>query len=305
MPPIVVNDGDYYHFVTTEVKLATTAQEAEAQSFDLDGDGEVDKGLTGFLPQILPLVAADVDVNQEIADAITVDGSIILLHSVRANSLETDSSVSWQVFLGDELAAGFPADQFTGNGAFNIAANSPMTAKLNGRLGPTSGGRLFQGGPGTVTLNISIEGLPSALSVSLVSTRIKSTVTATGGTGIIGGAITTKSLREQIFPFAVEVLQDYIADPANADNVQTILNFIDTDMDGTVDVTDLETNSFVQTVLGSFQIDLINDPDGDGIGPVEPGEDGVNDSIPLSVGFSFVPAKFTASGETGTVIPAP
>jgi hypothetical protein len=307
MPPIEVNDGDYNHYATNAVILAMSQEEAEQQSFDLTGDGTVDLGLTYLLPQILPIVAQGVDVNAAIAEAITVDGSIVLLHSVRANALSQDSSVSWQVYLGNELTAPLPADQYTGNGSFSVSASSPTNAKLTGRIGPTSGGSLFNGGPGTVSINLALEGLPP-LTITLVSARIRSTVTATGGTGSLGGAITTKSLREQIFPFAVMVINDLIAEDPDA--AGTIIDFLDNDAagqpgHGTIELEDLQNNALLTSVINAYQIDLLNDPDGDGEGPIEPDTDGTPDSIPLAVGFSFVPAKFTAAGETGVIVPAP
>jgi hypothetical protein len=302
-PPIVVSDGDYYHYVTNAITLATTSSIAEQQSFDLNGDGTVDLGLTGLLPQVLPLLGADTDINALLQELITQDGAVILLHSVRANDITRDSSTSWQVYLGDPLTAPLPADQFTGTGVFTVAADSPTAAKVNGRIGPTSGGNVFQGGPGNITLQLPLGDLGS-LEVTLVATRIKSTVSATGCTGSLGGAITSKALKDDIFPFAVTALNNYLATASDSTR-DSILTFIDTDDSGTITQSDLETNSYVMTVLGAYQIDLLNDPNNTGTGPVEPDVDGIPDSIPLAIGFSCTPAKFTASGETGTVIPTP
>ena len=142
--PIVVEDGDYHHFVTDTLKLPDTPTEAEAISFDLDGNGTVDLGVTGLIPTIKGLLMQNgTDLDVSLQEAITTDGQIVILHSVRANDLARDSSVQWQVYLGSELVPPLPADQFTGNGSFTVSASSPGNAKLTGRIGPTSLGSQF------------------------------------------------------------------------------------------------------------------------------------------------------------------
>jgi hypothetical protein len=297
-PPIVVDTGDYHHYATNELTLATSTQVATEQSFDLDEDGTVDLGITGFIPTLVDLLGEDVDVNALINEALTTDGSIVLLHSVRADDLARDATTQWQIYLGNPLTAPIPADQFTGNGTFSVSANTPTNAKVAGRIGPSSGGNVFQGGPGNVSLALSLGDL-GTLNINLIATRIRSTISGDGCSGSLGGALTFTEIETEVYPFAVDALNDYLAtaDPDTAAQVMTIL---DTDNDDTIDVQDLKDNRYVGTILEGLQIDLL-----DAQGDYNPGEDGQVDSIPLAIGFKCVPGKFTATGETGTVIPAP
>src|SRR5262245_35860108 len=103
------SSGGFTHYVSPSLKLGKTSNEAYGYAFDLDGDGQEDDQIGG----LLALLASNLDADGRL-DAAVKAGTIILLHSLRADSLTSDSTVNWRVLVGSAK----PNPDYTGSGSF-------------------------------------------------------------------------------------------------------------------------------------------------------------------------------------------
>lgn len=307
--PIDPDTGTYSHFVTTDLILPTAGG---MYAKDLDGDGLKDDKLGGLLALISTLATGDASLQSNIDNAIT-EGNLVLLHSVRADDLASDSSVSWSLHLGDATAA--PPD-FTANPSFDVAADSPTDAKVIGAIAASS----FSGGPARkVTLAVVLEEGTEPLRLDLYAASINGAISAEGcGAGgedapTITGGVTKEDLDTKLIPAVISVLdtileRDCMPDEGAASLEEcnctasssgaTILGTLDGAagsganmgvINCTIEVDEIVDGPFADS-LGA-QADLF---DGDTYGP---GKDGVADSLGLGVAFRCAPATFTVAGE--------
>jgi hypothetical protein len=306
-------DGDYYHYVTNTVKVPQSSSEAMMYGLNVDDDenGEVDNALGRILAT---LKTQGVDIQTQVNDAVA-GGDLILLHSIRANDIAADTSVSWEVYLGESVMN----PDFSGAGMFTVAADSPQDAILAGRI--SSGA--FSGGPGKVTIQLSLTaGTP--VNIELVGTKIEANVTADGCTdGILGGAITEEKLNQQVIPAIADLLNDSVADDGGTMCTAQMTTCPMTP-DGDAQTCDTErmlcVSSTSKTVLGLFDDnkdkmitseEIMNDPlikallepdvdllDASNVFQKDPAKrDEVKDSLSLGLGFTCAKGTFTAPGE--------
>lgn len=296
-PPEDKIDGAYYHYVGDTLLVPTTPAEAQAYALNLDGDpqGRPDN----LLGQLLATLAGqDVSIQDNI-DASIMAGKLVILHSLRANSLTTDASVSWQVFLGEDLAS--PPPDFSGNGAFEIAADSPTDAVITGAL---AGGR-FLGGPSVVTVKIALADNAPPLNLDLIGSRIEADMAPDGTTcsnARLGGAITQVDINTKVLPSVAMMMNATVAAdegcPAAcvSDSAKTILELFDTQPeggDGTITPEELIANNLISSILAP-DVDLLDSNNGD---IFDPRRDGIEDSVSLGVAFSCVKANFSPANE--------
>ena len=107
--------------------------------------------------------------------------------------------------------------------------------------------------------------------------------------GKLGGGVTVDEFRSTLLPALAAGLNQVIkTDKAVA---TPLLQAFDSDHDGTITLQELENNPVLMLAI-SPDLDLL-----DASGKFNPGQDGVKDSYSMGLGFTCVPAKFTAPGD--------
>lgn len=262
----VVPEGEHYQYVASRVLVPATNTQAREYGLDLDGNQTIDNQL-GMVLGILATMNFDV---QGSVDESVADGSIILLADVQTTDFMNASAAGLKILLGDNpmpQPCTDPANptiatcgkHLTGTGTFSIAASSPTDALL---AGPIVGGT-FNGGPGTVSLQISLGA--DALQLNLVGARAKASgISADGITSaIVAGALTENDLNTTILPAIQEQLVPTIAaDCTDLTNPgaecgcvdgstgQTLLTLFDIDpKDCMVTVDEIKSNGLIQGAL--------------------------------------------------------
>jgi hypothetical protein len=280
-----VTTGTYNHYVTNSVKVGATASEADSYGFALDDkpptrDNQIGKTLANFASQLM--------IDAEIDEALKL-GQFVILHSVRADALDADPSVSWQVFIGEPKTS----PVFDGTGTFTVNATAP-TGKL---IGSITGGK-YTATPGTVSLALSLSSDQAPLQVTLNGARIEANITATGCTnGKIGGAVKVADLENNIIPFLAMQLDAQVGkdtgcrDDLNMCETTTrlLLGIFDTDQNRIITVAEVKANDAVKGVLAP-DVDVLK---ADGT----LGTDGTPDSVSIGLGFGCAKGVFTAPGE--------
>ena len=283
--PTPPTTGTYHHYVTTDLRVPVTAELQREYGLDIDGDpakkpdnqlGSVFVALSG---------ASEADLQGRIDAAIEM-GKVVLLHSVRADQIAADGSVSWQVYVGADRTA---PPRFDGTDTFEMAAvqdSEPV-------IGKTAAGKFVapHAGAGRLTVELSVSENEAPLALDLFAARVEAQVDANGCSGSLGGAITQHDVDTVLIPSVVRMMNNAIARDPNCPAACTagtsaalIIEVFDKNADGVISEQELKDNSIIQTLLAP-DLDLIDD-------------DGIRESISLGLGFSCVGATFTAPGET-------
>src|SRR5688572_18141775 len=94
--PTPPTSGEYHHYVTTDLRVPLSAELQREYGLDLDNDPsqKPDNQLGSVFVALSS--NSDADLQGRIDDALA-GGKLVLLHSVRADALAADGSVSWQV----------------------------------------------------------------------------------------------------------------------------------------------------------------------------------------------------------------
>ncbi len=308
--------GPYTHYVNDSVQVPQDSADTRKYGLNIDGDDadRPDNALGGILAA---LKGQGVDIQTTVTESVAA-GNLVLLHSLQADDLTSDTSAGWKVLLGDPVTG----PDFGGTGAFTVSATSPTDSLLRGSI---SGGQ-FQGGPGDITIQLALTaGTP--IKVKLIGARLKANVTATGCTdGVLGGAITDAELNSSVIPgiqvlmnasvqedapevggeltacvMAADVCPDNAGgDPTTCDvermicrssTTKTILDLFDANDDAEITVAEIKDNTLIKALLAP-DVDLLN-----AAGTFEPRVDGVKDSLSVGLGFTCANGVFTVSGE--------
>ena len=266
-----------FHYVTDSLKVGGSASEAASYGLDLNDDGRPDNALGGLLGGLSSIFGFDA----QIATSLRA-GDVVMLHSLRADSLDRDRAASWQVYLG----APQPNPVLTGGGTFSIDPAAPTGGRLPGAI---SRGH-FAGGPGVVSLRLGlVSGLPP-FELDLGAARIQADCSADSCVGKLGGGISGFQVDSVVIPAMAARLQAVIdADPTCVPSSCTgtprlILDFFDTDDDFTITADELRANFLIAAVLAP-DIDLF---DASG----SPGQDGIRESLSVGLGFTAKSAVF-------------
>jgi hypothetical protein len=281
--PEPVTTGAYHHYVTSGVRVPVTPELQNQLAIDLDGDTQhrPDNRLAGVL--IALAGNSDVDL-QARADAALADGSMVMLHSVRADDLGEDGSVAWQVYRGVTPPAP-PA--FDGSDAFELAASE--TAPV---IGWTADGGFdaTRDGAGRFTVQLAVSDVDPPIALDLIGARVEGQVGASGCTGVLGGAVTQHDVDTVLLPTVVGLMNAAIErDPgcplacAPGTSAALIISVFDADQDGVITEQELRDNAIIQSLLEP-DVDLV-------------GDDDVRESLSFGMGFECVAASFTAAGE--------
>ena len=292
-----VIDGPYTHYVINSFNLPVNTSQANAWSFNLDGahDGAPEN-------QLGQMMAALYQQGMPVQDNINVaatEGHLAILLSLRTNdtTFMNDDSVSMQVYIGADHAS--PAPLFDGTDTFSIKSDAPMDALLEGSL--AGGG--FLGGPDKMSIQLMFVDAAHPITLNLIGAKLSADMTATGCTnGIIGGAVLKTDVETTIVPAIADMINASIAADPTSDNSQKSLDLFDTNNNGIITTEELLGTSIIQTILNA-DVDLVIDSTCHTVGDhtectVDPGNDGIKDSVSLGVGFTCVRANFTSSVET-------
>ena len=273
--------GVQYHFVTNKLQIPTTQAQTQAFALDVDGDPQQrPDNLFGTLLTLLTSAVPSLELQSSL-DQVINSGQLVSLHMVKADDPLNDPSVSWFIFLGQKTLS---APSFDGSDKFTLNPLTPANAPIVGVL--TNGH--FTGGPGTAHIQIFLLGQP--VEVDLFGVRLEADLNAQGCvTGKLGGGVTGDEFRGNLLQAIADGLNQIIkADQALAN---TLLLVFDSNRNGIITIQELENNPLLMLAI-SPDLDLLDDS-----GKFNPGQDGVKDSYSVGLGFTCVPATFTAPGD--------
>jgi hypothetical protein len=202
----VVPEGTHYGYVVSKASVPTTNDQARTYGLDLGGakSGTPDGTVDNRLGEVLGALAGMGFAIQATVDAAVAQGSIILLVDLQTKDFASSSATGFSVKLG---ATPMPAPctdatdkvcghHLTGSGTFTLAADSPKDALVSGKIV----GGTFTGGPGNIDLQIAL-GSTQPITLSLLNARAKATsISATGMTATVGGALSVTDLNGQVIP---------------------------------------------------------------------------------------------------------
>ncbi len=273
-------------YVLSEILLPT---EANDYSVDLDGDDMPDNQL-GMLLGVL--AGQGLDVQGAVTEQVD-QGGVILLANVKATDLTNAEDVGFYVYLGDnpnpEACAGKEDTEcrlhLAGDATFDIAADSPTDAVV---VGANANGA-FLGGPGEVTLELSLAALADPLVITLSGARVDVGVAADAlSDGVLGGAITEENIQGQLIPGITAVLNGLLEESGCSADMDPCCPEGSTGADILTFIPDEDCVYTPEEIASSAAGTLISLPDVD----LDPAVEG-NDAISLGVGFSAVPGSFT------------
>src|SRR3569623_3619446 len=197
-------EGAHTHYIANKVFVPTSSSESHEYGLDLNGDGAVDNQLGATLAALKSQGNFDI---QGTIDTAVNEGSIILLGDFQTKSFTSSAAAGIQVFLGDK-AQTTPApcngsadttcgNHLKGGASTAVAANSPMNAALAGKIV----GGTFTGGPGKLSLQISLGGT-MPIQLDLIGAKVKASGisdTAIDG-AIFAGAISKDDIDNKLIP---------------------------------------------------------------------------------------------------------
>jgi hypothetical protein len=275
---VVPATGVEYYFVTNKLQIPTTQEQTQAFALNIDGDAQqTTDNKFGEMLTLLTSATPGLELQSALDQAIDT-GQLVSLHMVKADDSLNDPSVSWSIFQGQKTrsAPNFNSpDKFTLDSA--IPANPPIVGSLtNGH---------FIGGPGTSHIQMFLMG--QQIDVDLVGAHLEADLSAKGcANGKLGGGVTVNEFRSKLLPAIAGGLNQIIK--TNEAMTNTLLQTFDSDHNGAITVQELENHPLLMIVL-SPDLDLL-----DASGNFNPNQDGVKDSYSLGLGFTCVPATFTA-----------
>ncbi|HUE99591.1 MAG TPA: hypothetical protein VMN99_10075 [Anaerolineales bacterium] len=267
-------------FVTNRLMIPTTPAQTESFALNVDGDSKQQPdNMFGDLLTMLASATQGVELQASLDQVITT-GQLVSLHVVKADDLLNDPSVSWSLFLGEKTQF---TPNFDGSDKFTVDSTASTDSPI---VGSIANGH-FTGGPGTSQAQIFLLG--QLVEVDLIGVRLEVDLSAKGCTnGKLGGGVTVEEFRGKLLPAIAEGLNQIIKADKGAEN--TLLKVFDSDNNGTITTQEIETNPLLM-IAASPDLDLL-----DASGQFHPNQDGVKDSYSMGLGFTCVPATFTAPG---------
>jgi hypothetical protein len=205
---IIIPEGTHHGYVVSKVSVvpAPPAQASDpGYGLDLGGrtssnlDGRIDNNL-GLALAIISGLDEALDVNATLDTAIK-EGSVILLVDFQSKDfVNSNAGFSTKFGTNPNPPACSSATDMTcgghlmGGASFQIAQGSPGNALVTGKL--QNG--VFDGGPGNLSLQITI-GSTTPILIPLVRARVKVTsVSETSLKALVGGLITAADFRTNV-----------------------------------------------------------------------------------------------------------
>lgn len=201
----ITPEGPHHTYVASQVTVPTSQTQGRDFSFDVDGNGTLDNQLASTLNLLKAM--AQIDAQVTVTGAVD-QGDIILLVDVQTSSFDSSRAAGFQIKFGDKATAqptpctdasdAACRKHLAGNGQFTVAASSPTNAALGGEI---TGG-VFEGGPGNLSLQLTLSSSAPPFRVDLAAAQAKVTgISDNGITSIvIGGAVTKQSIDNEIIP---------------------------------------------------------------------------------------------------------
>jgi hypothetical protein len=215
-PPLITPEGAHHGYVVSSVSVPTVNKEKEQFGLDLGGlnskklDGIIDNKLGG----LLVLLSSSVDIKSAVNKAVDT-GSILLLIDFQTQDLANSSAAGFGVKIGATATPSPCTDMndmtcrhhLDGHGSFTVAADSPSDAVVGGKIV----GGAFAGGPGDVTVQLSIGGA-TPITMSLLRARVQATISPTGiMNATIGGLLTQSEIMTSLIPVVVVQANNFLA----------------------------------------------------------------------------------------------
>lgn len=273
---IIPVTGAQYQFVTNTLLLPTTGE--QTQSFGLNIDNDMQKtpdNKFGEMLTLLTSVAPDLELQLTLDQAIN-SGQLITLHMIKADDFLNDPNASWFIYLAQGAES---APTFNGSDVFTLDSATPANSPIIGSLIDGQ----FTGGPGNAQIKMFLLG--QLVEVDLIGVRLEATVSVDGCVdGKLGGGITVEEFRGRLLPALAAGLNQIIA--LDNDAATPLLQAFDADKDKIITTQELEENIILMIAI-SPDLDLL-----DASGEFNPGQDGVNDSYSIGLGFTCLPASF-------------
>ncbi len=281
----ITPEGTHYHYVVNKALVPTNNNQSREYGLDLNGDGTPDNQL-GMVLGTLAGMGFDI---QATIDTAVLKGSIILLADIQTSdaTFMSNAATGMQVFIGDSpqpvacntaedvvcttakpaVCTGCGHHLDPSGGSFAIAANSPTDVALAGKIV----GGTFTGGPGNLSLQIALGGT-DAIQLDMIGARAKASSISEANIGtvsgasisggvIFAGAITQDDINTKVIPAVVSQLAPTImrdctmpsAPPGcgcvDGSTGKTIIGLFDTNMDCTVSVAEVQSNSLIMSLL--------------------------------------------------------
>lgn len=276
--------GDYFHYVISDILLPRGGGEFAR---DIDGDGTVDDALGSIFSTFSPTFQG------ALSDAIR-SGNLVVLSSIRADSLSDDAEVSWQLYRG----APQPALQLDGQDAVTVAANSPADWIASGAIQ----GGIFAGLPTrSLPLPINLGAGPFDLPIYSVTLegRVRSDECGVDAPVQVAGAVRKTDFDAVVAPAFAAAVNQTIAQACNGGTEPPDCGCADPYRDAVtrLDINPADCNitaaevQFALTGETQPELDLFNG------NTFAPGVDGVFDSLGIGLGLWCTAAAFDAPTE--------
>jgi hypothetical protein len=255
--------GPHYTYVVDSVTVPRNNSEARMIGLDLNDDDTIDNQLGMVLGT---LAGQGFDVQGTLDESVN-EGSIILLLDMQTPSFDSTAGAGLQIKLGDNpvpAACTDPLDPLTcgqhleGGAMFEIAAGSPSNAGVEGRIAAGT----FNGGPGTIKLQIALGGT-DPIDLDLIGARAKASGISEAGISevILAGALTQTDLDTKVIPAIHAQIDPIITedctgtappDPCGCEansTGKTVIGLFDENDDCTVSIEEIKTNSLIVSLL--------------------------------------------------------
>jgi hypothetical protein len=277
-PVVMPVTGVEYYFVTNRLQVPSTQEQTQAFALNVDGDAQqtLDNKF-GDLFTLLTSTIPNTNLQTTLDQAVDA-GQLVSLHTVKADDALNDPNVSWSIFLGQKSPS---TPKFDGTDMFTVDPAAPTNLPIVGSL--TKGH--FAGGPGAAQIQMYLLG--QMVEVNLIAVRLEADLSAQGCVnGKLGGGVTVDEFRGKLLPAIADGLNLIIK--SDSVEINTFLKAFDSDSNGTITTKELESNPLLMLAI-SPDLDLL-----DASGKFNPNQDGVKDAYSVGLGFTCVPATFTA-----------
>ena len=279
----ITPEGAHHHYVVNKALVPTNNNESREYGLDLNNDGTPDNQL-GMVLGTLAGMGFDI---QATIDTAVLKGSINLLMDVQTadTTFMSSAATGLSVYIGSDPQ---PVACNTGEDVTCTTAKPAVCTGCGHQINPTGGmftaatnqdialagkivGGTFTGGPGDLSIQIAIGGT-NPIPLNLLGARAKATgmsdanlgtvsgTTVSGGV-VLAGAITQDDINNNIIPAVVTQLTPTIARDCtmlsspptcgcgDGTTGKTIIGLFDTNMDCSVSVDEVKSNSLIMSLL--------------------------------------------------------
>ena len=251
-------------------KLKLPASGAEYAT-DIDGNGTKDNQLGHIMGALKLMGGAAFDPQKDLDSQVT-QGKILLLFDVRAKSIVTDPAMSLKFYLGQDTDSDYK-DNFSGTEEFALDKASPTNLVLPGSITASK-----LDAKGSLMVPIPIGTTPTT--VTLKKASVDGTLSSSGiANGVISGAIPMADVNNKLLPALAEQL-DAAWKSATDPILKGMLGGMDTDKDGTIEGSDLQSNLLIGIYIKA-------DVDTDGDKKV--------DAMSVGMGYTAVSCKISGT----------